>query len=506
METKKKKKGKIINHYFFAVIIISLTVLICKFLFNEQGYHVVSFILLIVVSVLATYMSVEPVLLASTLSAIVWNYFFIPPHFTFHIEKPEDIFMFGMFFIIAFLNGILNTRVRYQEKLARDREERTNALFQLTKELSRAIGIEEVLRISINDIKTQFNIEPFFILQDGSNILFSKGRLRKDMQLSKEEYDVAEWAFLNKKKSGRHTEQTPSIRYTFFPLIGTRIISGIVAVKLDKLLVDDKKIIWDTFIAQISNALEREFLGELAQKARFLTESDRLYKTLFNSISHEFRIPVSTIIGSVDTLLILPDKGPIQLALYNEISTASLRLNRLIENLLNMSRLESGRISLRLDWYDINDLVNKVLDDLKEELKAFELEIEVPNELPLIRIDFGLMEQVLYNILFNATQYAPLSSKIGFKVSHKSNELEIRIFNSGSRIPENIKNEIFDKFYRLEENKTGGLGLGLSIVKGFVEAHRGQVRVENNTQEGVVFIVKIPSETPELDKKYIDFE
>ena len=370
-------------------------------------------------------MSVGPVLLASTLSAIFWNFFFIPPHYTFHIEKTEDILIFGLFFIIALVNGVLTTRVRRQEKLVRDREQRTNALFLLTKELSKASGIDEVLKVAIREINNHFQVDPFFILQDGENVLKNSGRLQKEKTLSPSEYHIAEWVFKNSQKAGAYTSNSMGISYTIYPLPGTRISPGVVAVKQVQELTGDQKSYWDTFLVQISNALEREFLGEMAQRVRFLDESDRLYKTLFNSISHELRIPVATIMGASDTMLNTTNSDSMRSALVNEIFTASLRLNRLIENLLNISRIESGHISARLDWYDVNDLVNKVADDLKDELKPFTLNVNVPEEMPLVKIDFGLMEQVLYNLLINSTQYAPPASEIILSVGYTDGNMVI---------------------------------------------------------------------------------
>jgi len=481
-------------------------VLLCLPLSNLQGYHVVSFILLFVVSMLATFMGIGPVLVAATLSALVWNFFFIPPNLTFHIDKTEDILMFGMFFIVALMNGVLTTKVRRQERLAREREERTNALFQLTKELSKASGIDEVLTVAIEGIKNHFQTGSFFILQDGNNILHSSGRLQKEKNLSSEEYSVAEWAFMNSHKAGRYTETSPQLEFTFFPLSGTRLNAGVLAVKLEHLFSGDQKAFWDTFLTQISNALEREFLGELAQKARFLVESDRLYKTLFNSISHELRIPVATIMGASDSLLSSPHPGNVQSALFSEIFTASLRLNRLIENLLNMSRLESGQISVRIDWYDINDLVNKVAEDLKDELKPFLLLVSIPDDMPLVKIDFGLLEQALYNLIFNSTQYAPVASNIELCTRYDNGTLVIQVKDSGPGFPEKAIENAFKKFFRVDGSKTGGLGLGLSIVKGFVEAHKGSVTVENRKNGGAEFTLKIPTENPDINDLQLENE
>ncbi len=159
-----------------------------------------------------------------------------------------------------------------------------------------------------------------------------------------------------------------------------------------------------------------------------------------------------------------------------------------------MSRLESGRLSVRLDWYDINDLVNKLSEDLNDELKPFTLIVSAPDEMPLVRIDFGLMEQVMYNLLFNACQHAPVASNIRLKIDHSEGELVIRIMDRGPGFPEEALPNVFQKFFRVPGSKTGGLGLRLSIVKGFVDAHKGLVAVKNRKHGGAAFTITIPSE------------
>jgi len=381
--------------YLIAFVITGVSSALCIPLANTENYHVVSYLLLFIVSILSTFLEIGPVLLASTTSALVWNFFFIPPNHTFKIEKPEDILIIGFFFIIALVNGVFTTRVRRQEKVAREREQRTNALFQLTRELSKAGGIDEVLGVAINEIKINFGLNSFFILQDGNNLLNSTGWLQMEKKLSPDEFRVAEWAFMQSRPAGANTNYETGSENTYFPLTGSKLNPGVLAIKQNEPFPEEQKSYWDTFLVQISNALEREFLAEFAQKLRFLNESDRLYKTLFNSISHELRIPVATIMGASDSMLNSTASEKMHTALCQEIFTASLRLNRLIENLLNMSRLESGHISVRADWCDINDLVNKVTEDLKDELKPFNLKIKIDRDMPLVRIDFGLMEQVL---------------------------------------------------------------------------------------------------------------
>ncbi len=488
-----------IGQYLVAVLTIFLASLACFQFTGYLGYQSVSFILLFVVSILATFLGIGPILLAASISALIWNFFFIPPKFTFHIYLAEDVLMLFMFFFIALVNGVLTARVRRQEKLTRDREERTNALFQLTKEIANAENLQALLDISVKDIRKYFGLESVFLIAGNENQLKVFPTKGLPSQISESEMSVAEWVFRHGRKAGKYTDTLPSGEFTYYPLSGTRIKTGVVAIKHSGRGMDEKVEFWDTFLTQISSAIEREFLDELASTARFLNESDKLYKTLFNSISHELRIPVATIMGASDSLLSSSFSPEVTSELTGEILKASLRLNRLIDNLLNMSRLESGRITPKPDWCDAHDLINKVTDNLKEELSSFRLVVVIPDDLPLVKIDFGLVEQSLYNLVFNACQYAPVGTKIIVKAFIDSERLILQIIDKGPGIPEESIPLLFNKFYRVDNSIAGGTGLGLSIVKGFTEAQGGNVYVENRSSGGSRFTIKLPAETTGFD-------
>ncbi|MBP1667391.1 MAG: osmosensitive channel signal transduction histidine kinase, partial [Bacteroidetes bacterium] len=295
---------------------------------------------------------------------LVWDFFFIPPPYTLHIDKPEDMLMLIMFFIIALLSGVLTSRIKRQEMKIRIREERTNALYQLTRELSTASGIDEVSVIAKNDIKKYFNLKSRILLKNDMNQLDYDSQNDSGINLSRNDMSVATWTFQHSVKAGKHTDTLPSCDYTFYPLKGNQMNLGVIAVQQEKVFTQGEEQFWEAFISQISGKFEREYLRNMAKQAYLLNESDKLYKTLFNSISHELRIPVATIMGASDSMLTTQPPEEIRKELSHEIYKASKRLNRLIENLLNMSRLESGRITPKLDWCDIHDLINKVTENL----------------------------------------------------------------------------------------------------------------------------------------------
>jgi two-component system, OmpR family, sensor histidine kinase KdpD len=487
------------RQYFIAALLVIIVSVFCFAFKNYIGYQTVSFALLFLVSTLALFYGTGPILLAATLSALIWDYFFIPPPYTLHIGQVVDIFMLLMFFIIALLNGILTSRVRRQEKKIRIREERTNALYQLTKELSTATGNSEVTGIATGYIQKYFKLNCLIYLKNEFNQLELFPLANSKVQISDNEMSVANWVFKNSVKAGKYTDTLPSVDLTFYPLQGNSGTIGVVAVKHHTRFTHGEEQFWEACLSQISSKFEREFLRDAAKKTYIISESEKLYKTLFNSISHELRIPVATILGASDTLLAQKYPEDTRKKLYDEISKASIRLNRLIENLLNMSRIESGRIKPRPDWCDVHDLANSVSESLKNELQPFTLSVIIPDNMPLVNIDFGLIEQVLHNLLLNATQNSPSGSQIRLKFFIDNGLLTIQVMDRGTGFPDSELSSVFNKFYRGKDAKAGGTGLGLSIVKGFIEAHKGTVIAENRQNGGALFTIKIPVEISDIN-------
>ncbi|MBK5722237.1 sensor histidine kinase KdpD [Dysgonomonas sp. Marseille-P4677] len=480
--------------YIFAGLVVLVTVLLCLPVSAKTGYQSVSFIMLFVVLILSMFLRLGPVMLASAISAILWNFFFIPPQYTIKITQPEDILAFCMFFIVALVTGSLTSKVRKQERLTRKREEKTNSLFHLTNQLASADNSRSIIEIAKEDIWKYFAIETFFFLQDENGKLKNKDITSELKNFSDSEYSIAQWVFKHSKKAGKYTDTLSSSEYTFYPLKGIRTNPGVVAVKLNKKFNGETELFWDTFLIQISNTLEHHYFAELAKKANLLDESDKLYKALFNSISHELRIPVATIMGASDTLLTNTYPEDVKKELYGEILIASNRLNRLIENLLNISRLETGKIAPRIDWCDISDLFNQVVENLQEELNNYKLDIVVPPSMPLVKLDFGLMEQALHNLVYNSCKYSQAGTTIRLKTFYDNEHLIIQEMDRGPGFPPDTLSFVFNKFYRAGNMATGGLGLGLSITKGFIEAHKGSINVENRQNGGARFTIKIPTE------------
>ena len=482
--------------YAIAVGTIVVVALVCYAFHGIFSYQAVAMILLLTVSLLPLFLSSGPVLTAAIVSAACWDFIFIPPRFTLFIARVDDILMLLTYFSVAIVTSVLSTRIRAQEKAVRQREERAVALYSLTKDLTAARTRDDVVGVSIENIKNYFDADVIAFPGETDGDISPHPHPSSTFTADAKEFSVAAWTYWNEKKAGHGTDTLPFAQAAYFPLSGPRYPLGVIGVKFkdDKKLSLDQDIFLENMIHQIASAMEREFLNEMAKQSIVVEESEKLYKTLFNSISHELRTPITTIITAAENLLdekLLSDEQTRKI-LSGEIHIAAERLNRISENLLDMTRIESGLIRPKLDWCDIHDVINASLDKVSKDLEGHAIEISIAPSMPLISIDSGLMEQALINLLYNAAIYTPRGTRIEIGATIDQQDFVITVSDTGPGIPESSIPLLFDKFYRVPKTKAGGTGLGLSIVKGFIDAHKGTITVANNPGGGARFTIRIP--------------
>ncbi len=482
--------------YGLAAGIVCLVSLLCFPLNSIIGYQTVALILLLVIALLPLRLGAGPVLLAAGFSALIWDYFFIPPRFTFAISTAQDILMLVTYFAIATVTGTLTARIRAREKAVRSREERATALYTLTRDLSNAPNQDEVAKAAVTNIRRFFKAEVAMFLSDQDGDVFTEAHRTSTFTVDEKEFSVAAWVYWNEKKAGRFTDTLPFATATYYPMSGPRYPLGVIGVKpaAEDRPTIDQEVLLENFIRQIASTLEREQLNEMTKKSIALAESDRLYKTLFDSISHELRTPIAAIVSASEGLMDASSiaQEPLRRDLNTEIHTAAERLNHLVENLLDMTRLESGRIAPVLDWTDIHDVINSAVRKLRRELSHHVVTIDVQAEMPLVKLDFGLMEQAITNLLLNASLYTPKRSKVHVRAFVEGSECVIVLTDNGPGFPKEALQKVFEKFYRVPGTKTGGTGLGLSIARGFVEVHKGTMKVENSLEGGARFTIRLP--------------
>jgi two-component system sensor histidine kinase KdpD len=479
------------KQYALSAGVILATGLASLPLLSLNAPRVPGLIFLLVVVLLALFVGRGPVLFAGALSALAWNFFFLPPRFTLIIRSLDDGILFGTYFVVAIVLGQLVARIRAQSEAERRREERTGALYELTRELAEAGSRDEVVWQLLGQINRLFRAPAAVSFPLGDKLAAHPDNT---LTLTEKELSVSDWAFRKRKAAGRFTDNLPGASALHLPLATERKIFGVLAVALsEQNLPLTQRDLLETFARQAALVLDRIELRTSAEQTRLLAESERLSRALLNSISHELRTPLAASTSAAGALADFDNVTIDQRrALVGEIQEANSRLNRIVGNLLDVARLESGKVVPRLDWYDARDVVQTTVRELRRELAGRPLKLELPPEPMLVRCDFSLMQHALANLLVNAATHTPAATPVEIEAKAEDGSLILNVGDRGPGISTEIMPRIFDKFFRAPNAPTGGSGLGLTIAKGFIEAQGGAIAVTNRPGGGALFSLRMP--------------
>jgi len=463
------------------------------FIVPHSGYLSVGLFFLLAIIVLSLRVGPGPVFVAGVASALTWNFLFIPPLFTFAIARFEDGLMFVTYFVVALISGQLTARVRAQERNERMREDRATALFHLTQALSSARTLDDAVFAALRQADTYFGAKTALLLDDGNGSALMP-HFAGSFAMTEKERGVADWAWRNKKKAGRFTDTLPSAEGFHLPLVREDTGIGVLILRMppDSVLSLSQRDLAESFATQLAQLVEREQLRAAGEREKLLAQSDKLHRTLLDGVSHELKTPLAVLSAAVENLKSADDSTRADLA--DEIRTATRRLNRLVNNLLDQTRLESGALKPRLDWCDGHDLVNAAVEGVSESLNGHPFEANIPRDLPLFRADAALMEQVIANLLLNSALHTPPGTEIFLAagIDRAKSRIYFTVADRGPGLPAAMRERLFQKFQRGDAAKAGGLGLGLSIIRGFVTAQGGDVVAGENPGGGAVLTVYLP--------------
>jgi two-component system sensor histidine kinase KdpD len=459
----------------------------------HSGYLSVGLFFLLAVIILSLRVGPGPVLVAGVASALIWDFLFIPPIFTFAIARFEDGLMFFTYFVVSLISGQLTARVRAQARNERMREDRATALFHLTQALSAARTLDDAVFAALRQADAYFGATSALLLDDGNGSELMP-HFAGSFVITDKERGVADWAWRNRKKAGRFTDTLPSAEGFHLPLVREDTAIGVLILRLppEATLSLSQRDLAESFAAQLAQLVEREHLRAAGEREKLLAESDKLHRTLLDGVSHELKTPLAVLTSAVENLASADEATRADLA--SEIRTATRRLNRLVNNLLDQTRLESGALRPRLDWCDGHDLVNAAIDGVSESLNGHPFETSIPKDLPLFRADAALMEQVIANLLLNSALHTPPGTEIFLAagVDRAKSRIYFTVADRGPGLPAAMRERLFQKFQRGDAARAGGLGLGLSIIRGFVTAQGGDVVAGENPGGGAVLTVYLP--------------
>lgn len=483
--------------YGGALLVVAAATVLAALMASRFALANLIMVYLLGVLVVATRFGRGPSLLASVLSVAAFDFFFVPPQLTFAVSDTQYLVMFTVMLAVALVISDLATRIRAQAESARERERRTAALYAMSRDLGRAGGMADILAASARHVAEVFATEVAFLLAapDGSRA-WQPG-ITASFEPDGSDRAVARWVFEHRQPAGLGTATLPGARALYLPLVASRGGLGVLGVRpADPHAFDspDQLHQLEAFANQTALALERARLAEEAQHAELHMETERLRNSLLSSVSHDLRTPLATITGAATTLLAEDARigDAVRRELLESVREEAERLNRLVQNLLEMTRLESGALKLRQEWHSMEEVVGAALRRCARALTGRRLDVRVPPDLPLVEMDDVLIEQVLINLLDNASKYAPAGAPVSVSVTGDPERVTVEVADRGPGLPPGSEERIFEKFYRSGTAPGRGAGLGLAIAKGIVEAHRGRIWAHSLPEGGAAFFFWLP--------------
>jgi two-component system sensor histidine kinase KdpD len=436
-----------------------------------------------------------PSLLAAVLSVAAFDFFFVPPHFTFAVTDARYLFTFLVMLIVSLVISDLTVRTRSQAEAARHRERQTATLYGMARELAGTREVGPLARVATRHVSEVFNGQVVLLLPGAGGGL--EPGAGAQLEVDTNDLGVARWVFEHRRPAGLGTATLPGAAALYVPLLGSTGPVGVLGLRpADRHAMDEPERLHqlETFAAQTALALERARLAREAQEAEVRVESERLRNSLLSSVSHDLRTPLATITGAVSTILDARGRLDAQTEreLLESVRDEAERLNRLVQNLLEMTRLESGALQLRTELHPPEEVIGAALGRLGKRLADRRVTTRVPPDLPLVPMDDVLVEQVLVNLLDNTLKYTPPRSPIEVIATATDESLTIEIADHGPGLPPGEEDRVFEKFYRGESVGARGAGLGLAICRGIVRAHGGRIWAQNLPGGGVAFLFTLP--------------
>jgi two-component system sensor histidine kinase KdpD len=482
-----------------ASLAMVVAALLVGLVFQRFGITNVALVFLTAVLASAVTYGLWPSLFACLAATLAYNFFFLPPIYSFTIGDPENVVALFFFTIVALVASYLSARVRAQAISARERAATTENLYLFSRKLAGVFTLDDLLWAAAFQFAQMLKLRVVILLPEGSSIAVRAGYPPEDT-LAEADLAAAKWVWEHASAAGRDADTLPGAKRLFLPMRTGRGVVGVVGLDNDRegpLLTPDQRRLFDALSDQVALAIERINLSEDMDSVRRAAETERLRSALLTSISHDLRTPLASILGSASALgshdHALDDAARAEL--LRTIQEEAERLNRFIANLLDMTRLESGAIQPNADFVDLADVVGSAIQRASGVLAEHDVRVSLPATLPMLKVDPVLLEQVLFNLLDNAAKYTPPDSRIEMRATLSGDLVRLDIADEGDGIPAEDLDRIFDKFYRVHaaDRKRAGTGLGLAICRGFIEAMGGTIEAYNRSdRRGALLTITLP--------------
>ncbi|MBF0517464.1 MAG: sensor histidine kinase KdpD [Nitrospirae bacterium] len=497
--TKPKRQRLRIRDIILSAVTVAVCTAASEVMDNYAALADIAMLYLLGVVFTATRAGQKPSYVTALFSVLAFDFFFVPPRYSFEVSTPAYLVTFAVMFSIAVVISKLTSRVKAQADSARKRQQVTASLYNLSRKLVNRQDIEHMCTLVITHIAEVLSCRAVVLLPDEEGKMAVRGVAPEHFNLDPKEYSVAKWCFDHRQRAGFSTDTLAGAAALYLPLVASEKAVGVIGVLIEPghgVFDHDELHVLENFANQTAMAIERMMLSTEAQDALLKAETETLRNTLLSSISHDLRTPLAAITGSASTLLEKDMAFDAQQGheLLQTIYEEAEHLNQIIRNILNMTRIEAGGISVKRQWQYIDEIVGAALNRMSEKLGDRAIEMSFPEDLPMLSFDPLLIEQVLMNLLDNAIKYTLPNTPITLSAVNKNGFLTIEVKDRGPGLPQGEEERIFDKFVR-SSSKGGGIGLGLTICRAIITAHGGQISAQNSNDGGAAFSFSLPVET-----------
>ncbi|HOB45090.1 MAG TPA: two-component system sensor histidine kinase KdpD [Zoogloea sp.] len=485
--------------YALTAVVCGLAGLIATPLYPLFDLANIVMVFLLAVVFVAVRFGRGPAVMASFLSVAIFDFFFVPPRMSFAVSDVQYLMTFAVMLVVGLVVGQLTAGYKYQAHVAGSRESRVRALYEMSRDLSGALLPEQIAEIGERFLVAEMGARAAFLLTDDHDRL--QPPLFASVGLPEIDPGIAQWAFDHAEPAGQGTDTLPASPILYLPLKAPMRLRGVLALEMRnpaRLLIPEQRRLLDTFASLIAIALERVHYVGVAQETTVQMESERLRNSLLSAISHDLRTPLSVLIGLADSMFLTqPPPNDAQAEISRKLREQALRINAQVDNLLDMARLQAGRIQLNRQWQPLEEVVGSAIKGLRPALADHQVRVELDDDLPLVEVDSVLMQRVFSNLLENALKYTPPGSHIWIRAFATGTQMEVHVEDDGPGLPAGREEAIFKKFERgRQEGNTPGVGLGLAICRAIVEAHDGEIHARQRPGGGACFVFSLPLGTP----------
>src|SRR6202789_800842 len=497
VESSERRNAKRLRYVWAAIACVCVTLGSIPLAAHFDRSNIVAIFILTVVLV-GVRLGRGPAALAAVLSVCAFDFFFVPPRFSFAVSDVQYLLTFFIMLAVGLIAGQLTAGLRFQARVASHREERAGLLYEFARDLSGAVQVEQVVKISDESIQRAFRANAALLLPDSSGRLIATVSHVAGLAV---EIGTAQWAFDRGQPAGFGTDTLPGSEVLYIPLRAPTKARGVLAVRAHNrriLRIPEQRQMLDTFAALIGIALERVHYVGLAQDALLKMESERLRNSLLAALSHDLRTPLTVLVGLAESLaLTAPKLSSAQLETAQAIQDEAHRMSTMVSNLLDMARIESGEVKLNLQWQPLEEVVGAALEAARGMLQRHSVVVQLPRDLPLVKFDAVLIERVLVNLLENVSKYTPAGSTVTLSAQVNGDQLSVSVADNGPGLPVGREEAVFQKFTRGErESATPGVGLGLAICRAIIESHHGKISAAQRPGGGAVFTFTLPLGQP----------